>query len=386
MQIQESARPKICVVSTTPLTIHFFLKPHLRALSEFSDVFLALNPGNDPYTPDLQLPVRVVPISIKRDIAFFADIRALKQLYILFRREKPDLVWAVTPKGGLLGMLAAWIAGVKCRVFIFQGEVWASKVGPMRWILKLADKMCAYCATKLLAVSFTERLLLEQEKIVPAGSVQVLGKGSISGVDLERYKPDIETRRAIRGEYKIPSDAVVALFAGRLTKDKGIYELAEAFHRLSAVRDNIWLFIVGPDEQELSADIRDTLGNASAKCVFVGFSSHPEKFMAAADFICLPSYREGFGMVLIEAAAVGIPAIGSKIPGISDAILEGKTGLLVEPKNVNALQSALLQLIDDSDLRQQLGLAARQNVLNNFESAEVVSRYVDLFRSLLYPA
>lgn len=383
MQIQASARPKICVVSTTPLTIHFFLKSHLRALSEFSDVVLALNPGNDPYTPDLQLPVRTVPISIKRDIALFADIRALKQLYKLFRREKPDIVWAVTPKGGLLGMLAAWIAGVKCRVFIFQGEVWASKVGPMRWILKLADKVCAYCATKLLAVSFTERLLLEQEKIVPVGSVQVLGKGSISGVDLERYKPDIETRCAIRGEYKIPSDAVVVLFVGRLTKDKGIFELAEAFSRLSAVRDSVWLFIVGPDEQELSTDIEEILGDTSAKCVFAGFSSCPEKFMAAADVICLPSYREGFGMVIIEAAAVGIPAIGSKIPGISDAILEDKTGLLVEPKNINALQSALLQLIDDPDLRFQFGFAARQNVLENYKNSEVVDRYVDLFRSLL---
>lgn len=383
MQIQESARPKMCVVSTTPLTIHFFLKSHLRALATFSDIVLALNPGNDPYTPELQLPLRMFPISIKRNIDFFADIRTLKQLYRLFRREKPDLVWAVTPKGGLLGMLAAWLAGVKCRVFIFQGEVWASKVGPMRWILKLADKVCAYCATCLLAVSFTERLFLEQENVVPVGRVQVLGKGSISGVDLERYKPDSKERGVIRKEYKIPPDAVVVLFVGRLTKDKGLLELAEAFSRLSTARDNLWLLIVGPDEQELSTAIREILGEASVKCVFAGFSSHPEKYMVAADFICLPSYREGFGMVIVEAAAAGIPAVGSKIPGISDAILENKTGLLVEPQNIDALQSALLRLIDDSGLRHQLALAARQNVLENFKSSDVVGRYVDLFRSLL---
>jgi glycosyltransferase involved in cell wall biosynthesis len=347
---------------------------------------LALNPSNDPYTPELQLPVRIAPISIKREISVLADFLALWQLYILFRHEKPDLVWSVTPKGGLLGMFAAFLARVKNRVFIFQGEVWASKKGLLRWILKSADRVTAFFATDLFAVSLLERDFLEQEGVVSAKCVKVLGRGSISGVDINRYRPDSKTRTAIRSKLGIPPDGVVALFVGRLTNDKGIRELANAFRELSLLKSNVWLIIVGPDEQGLTPYLKSTLGDAVTKCHFVGFSRTPESYMAIADFLCLPSYREGFSMAVIEAAAVGIPTIGSNIPGIADTIENGKTGLLVEVRDVNSLQNAMLHLASDPSLCQQLGLAARQNVQKNFESSEVVNRYVEQFRSLLYPA
>lgn len=380
------AKSKVCVVSTTPLAIHFFLKPHLLELSKFADISLAYNPQNDNYTPPLDLPVRIVPVRIARNISLVADLITLVQLYSFFYKEKPDLVWAVTPKGGLLGMLAARLAGIKHRVFIFQGEVWASKSGILRFILRLADKLCAACATRLLAVSFLEKSFLEQEKIVSKERIVVLGKGSIGGVNVKRYKPDAEARKSVRNELDIPPDAVVALFLGRLTKDKGILELVQAYREASRLNNNVWLLIVGPDEQKLTLCIRDLLEEAATKCRILGFTAIPEQYMAAADFFCLPSYREGFSIAVIEAAAVGIPTIGSNIPGVADTIEDGKTGLLVEPKNIPELQAAILRLAEDASLRHQLGLAARQNVLNNFESTEVVGRYVDLFRSLLYPA
>ncbi len=282
-------KPKICVVSTTPLTIHFFLKPHLLALSRFADVVLAVNPLNDAYTPELPLPVRIEPISIKREISLGMDLLTLYQLYRLFRRERPDLVWAVTPKGGLLGMLASRLAGVKRRVFIFQGEVWASRTGVMRQILKLADRVCACCATTLLAVSASERSFLEQEGVVAAGKVQVLGNGSICGVDLNKFKADTTIRQMLRGQLGISDNAVVALFAGRLTRDKGIFELAGAFHNLVKAGHDLWLLIVGPDEQDVSTVLRTSLGEAASRCHLIGFSNHLERYMNAADYICLPS-------------------------------------------------------------------------------------------------
>ena len=375
--------PKVCVVSTTSLTIHFFLKPHLRGIAEFSDIVLALNPSNDPYTPELQLPVRIAPISIKREISVLADFLALWQLYMLFRHEKPDLVWSVTPKGGLLGMFASFLARVQCRVFIFQGEVWASKKGLLRWILKSADKLTAFFATDLFAVSLLERDFLEQEGVVSAKCVKVLGRGSISGVDINRYRPDSKTRTAIRSKLGIPPDDVVALFVGRLTNDKGIRELANAFRELSLLKSNVWLIVVGPDEQGVTPDLKVILGEAVVKCHFIGFCQTPESYMAAADFLCLPSYREGFSMSVIEAAAAGIPTIGSNIPGIADTIKNGKTGLLVDAQDVKSLQNAMLCLTDDFLLREQLGFAARQNVIEHFDTLDVVGRYVEYFRSLL---
>lgn len=383
IQKQKTTKPKICVVSTTRLAIHFFLKQHIKGLTAFSDVFLALNPENDVYTPDLQLPVRIVPIDIKREISIFADILALWQLYKLFCCEKPDLVWSVTPKGGLLGMLAARLAGVKRRVFVFQGEVWASRSGVMRWILKLADKTCASCATHLLAVSFLERSFLERENVVPVGRVQVLGSGSISGVDINRYKPDNEVRNAVRAELGISTDAEVALFVGRLTADKGLFELAKAFQAVALTNDNIHLVIVGPDEQKITVKIKQLVGEAVAKCHILSFTHTPERFMAAADFFCLPSYREGFSMAVIEAAGAGIPTIGSNIPGVADTIEDGKTGILVRPGSSAALQTAIQRMAEDAAFRHQLGSAARQNVLNNFKSDDVVNRYVQFFRTLL---
>jgi glycosyltransferase involved in cell wall biosynthesis len=383
MPKKAGSKPKVCVVSTTPLAIHFFLKPHLLELSRFADISLAFNPKNDSYTPALDLPTRIVPIRIARHISPVTDLTTLVQLYKFFSKEKPDLVWAVTPKGGLLGMLAARFAGIKHRVFIFQGEVWASKSGILRLVLRLTDKLCVACATRLLAVSFLEKSFLEREKIVSQEHIEVLGKGSIGGVDIKRYKPDIEVRNAVRTELGIPYNAVVALFVGRLTKDKGILELVQAYREVSRLNNNVWLLIVGPDEQKLTPCLTNLLEEATVKCRILGFAASPECYMAAADFFCLPSYREGFSVAVIEAAAVGIPTIGSHIPGIADTIEDGKTGLLVEPKNITELQAAMLRLVEDAPLRHQLGRAARQNVLENFKSSEVVGRYVDLFRSLL---
>jgi glycosyltransferase involved in cell wall biosynthesis len=375
---------KICVVCATTLTIHFFLKPHLRGLSEFSDVVLAVNPDNDPYTPELDLPVRVVPIDIRRRISPFHDIKAFFQLISLFLREKPDLVWAVAPKGGLLGMLAARLVGVKRRVFIFQGEVWSSRKGLSRWILKCADLLLGRCATDLYAVGFFEKNFLETEKVVPAGKLKVFGHGSICGVDLDRYKPDNETRAAVRAELGIPPDVVVALFVGRLTEDKGVMDLAAAFREAAEAEPDLWLIIVGPDEEGLKPAIIKRLGDAADRCRILGFTEEVERYMVAADYICLPSYREGFSITIIEAAGAGIPAIGSRIPGVMDTIQDGGTGILVEAGNTSELRDAISRLTKDAELRRHLGRAARLNVEANFSGPEVVRKYIEMFRSGLH--
>lgn len=376
-------RSRVCVVATTPLSIHFFFKPHLVGLAERADVTLVVNPDNDSYIPPLNLPIRTIPANIIRPPAPMSDLRALIQLFRIFRRERFDLVWATAPKAGLLAMVAARLARVSTRVYVFQGEVWASRKGLWRWLLKAMDRVTAHAATHLLAVSKSERQFLEGESVVPKGKVCVLGAGSISGVDLNRYRPDPDQRASMRLALGIPDEAVVALFVGRLVADKGIFDLAEAFRITAGERPNLWLLLVGPDEDNMAGQILDALGGVQSRSRMVGFSTEPEKYMMAADFICLPSHREGFGMVIIEAGAVGIPAIGSRIYGISDAIRDGETGELVEMGNALALSEAISRFADDQILRASLGEAARQHVVANFARDQVVGRYLDYLEACL---
>jgi len=375
---------KMCVVTATPLVVHFFLRPHLLALSRHFEVTLACNPKNDVYLPPLDLPIHLATVGMERKIAPLRDLVTFFELFRLFRRERFDVVVSVVPKAGLLGMVAATLAGVKHRVHIFQGEVWASRRGFMRGFLKAMDRIIAKSATDVLAVSQSELKFLEEQGVTSLGQVQVLGSGSICGVDMVRFRPDPELRRDFRKAHGIPDDALVCLFLGRLTADKGVFDLVRAFSRCGEVHSKLWLVLAGPDEDGLGPRLHSIpKGEAAGRMLVEGFTHTPERFIAAADFLCLPSYREGFGMVVIEAAAAGIPSVGSRIYGVSDAIVENETGLLVPPGDVPRLAEALSRLAEDEALRARLALAGRTRVEKEFRQEKVVAGYVDYFLGLL---
>ncbi len=182
----------------------------------------------------------------------------------------------------------------------------------------------------------------------------VLGNGSACGVDIKRFKYNSNSRHHIRTSLGIPEDAIVYLYLGRLNKDKGLQDLAHAFSELSEVLPNAHLLIVGPDEAGMKDSLKSNLANHLTNYHSVGFTNKPEDYMASADIFCLPSYREGFGSVLIEAAAVGLPAVASRIYGIIDAVVEGETGILHQPKNITEIKQALITLSVDNDLRKKM--------------------------------
>lgn len=368
-------RPKVCVLVTTPLIVHFFLRTHIQRLSESCDVTLVTNFQSDRFTPALDLPVRTVNLDIRRKVAPVADLRALFYLLVFFRREKFDLIWAVAPKGGLLGMIAARLSGIRSRLFVFQGEVWASKRGIWRWLLKSMDRITAACANHLLAVSRSEMDFLVREGVVPGRAIQVLGEGSISGVDLSRHWPNQPLRRETRATLAIPESAVLVLYLGRLGRDKGVLDLADAFARAASVSDSLWLLVVGPDEENLSEAMRERVGCYANRLVMRGFTAEPEKFLVSADIFCLPSYREGFPVSVLEAAAAGVPSIGSDIYGVTDAIVDRETGLIFKVGDSEMLSQALSVMARDAEWRYSLGSAARDRVCREFEAATVIRRY-----------
>lgn len=372
--------PRICVVASTPSIIYFFLQDHIAKLAEFADVTVIYGEDAQFRLEPSGLSVRSMRVQINRPITPWPDLKALAALWRLFRREKFDLVWAVGPKAGLIGMLAAWLARVRHRLFIFQGEVWASRTGFMRHVLRAADRTTACCATHLLAVSFTEKDFLEQEGVVRKGRLGVLGEGSISGVEIERFAAEKGTRDLMRRSMGIPQSAVVGLYLGRLNADKGIMELARAFSRVAAENPDAWLLWVGQDEGSWTEQIETCLAPVSDRIRVLGFSSRPEQYMAVADYICLPSYREGFPISVLEAAAMGLPAIGSRIYGIRDAIVDDETGLLFDVRDVTALAGVIAKYCDDHDLRIRHGMSAYYRVVRDFARNAVVERYITYIR------
>ena len=371
------------MLAATPLTIHFFLKPHLLALAKQYQVTLMLNLKNDNYLPNLDLPIEIIDIPIARKIAPFADFLTLYHLNKLFRTEQYDLLITVVPKAGLLGMLAgAWV-GIPSRLHIFQGEVWANRRGIGRWLLKTCDQITAFFSTHRLAVSDSEKQFLAQEKVVNINKIEVLGKGSIGGVDLDRFAPNPSKRIKVRKDLNIPQDATLMVFMGRLVSDKGIFELIEAFLEVARQDQTIYLLLVGPDEEGELTNINHQLGDLQQRVRRVTYTSEPEKYLASADFLCLPSHREGFGVVIIEAAAMGLPSIGSKIYGISDAILDQDTGILFECQNISQLVDAIRSLSSNKDLRNSMGERAKLNVEKNFGSHLVVGNYIRYIDQLL---
>lgn len=363
------------------MTARAFLSGHISALGERYAIDLAVDAADGAGLGDIPARASIVPLPIRREVAPLADLMALSRLFLLFRRERYAVVSSVTPKAGMLAMLAAALAGVPLRTHIFTGQVWATRKGWKRRLLKAADRLIARLATHVLADSPSQRDFMVAEGIVAAQKIRVLGDGSICGVDGERFRPDPDRRAEVRRKQGIPGEAMVFLFLGRLNRDKGVLDLAEAFAGLG--NPDAWLLVVGPDEAGMRSEMEGRLGPARLRCRFVGFSDRPEDFMAAADVFCLPSYREGFGMVVIEAAAAGIPAVASRIYGVTDAVQEGVTGLLHRPGDVADITRAMRDLADDPARRAALGAAARARALRLFSSEAVTAAWVGFYGELL---
>lgn len=372
---------KICFVVSSPLTARAFLSGHIAALSSRFKIDLAANTDDSVILGDIPAYARIVPVPIQRQIVLLADLLALIRLYSLCRQERYAAITSVTPKAGMLALLSATMARVPLRVHIFTGQVWATRTGWKRLLLKTADRLMAWLATHVLADSPSQRDFMVAEGIAAAEKIQVLGEGSICGVDGERFRPDPDQCVEIRRTQGIPEEAIVFLFLGRLNRDKGVLDLADAFAALG--NPSAWLLVVGPDEAGLRRDMEFRLGAALKRTRFVGYTERPEAFMAAADVFCMPSYREGFGMVIIEAAAAGIPTVASRIYGITDAVDEGCTGLLHPPGDVAGIAEEMTTMANDPARRLVMGHAARERALRLFSRRAITDAWMRFYDQAL---
>lgn len=375
---------RICLVATVPMPLTVFMGPHIRALGQHYDITIVTNGGADfdsmsSLSPLLGEGVSYLNLQIAREISVFADLLALIGLWRLFRREKFHVVHSITPKAGLLTMIAGLLAGVPVRIHWFTGQVWATRKGSGRWLLKALDRLLVACSTNLLADSPSQSKFLIQEGVIRSVQVTVLGQGSVCGVDTNRFQPNPVSRSKIREKLGIINTAVVALYLGRLKSDKGIPELASAFFLAAQQRADLHLLLAGPDEEGMQALVAHNLSTVADRIHFVGLTKEPETFMAAADFFVLPSHREGFGASVIEAAACGIPTIGSRIYGLTDAIIDGETGLLVPVGDIAGFADAMIKLAMDRDFRLTLGEQALARVKRDFRQEALTDALLNYY-------
>lgn len=377
------SKKRICWVVASPLTIRFFLMGHIEMLAKKYDLTVITYVDDPEFLVALGVSVRVISVAMERKVSVWRDLIALTQLGFMFLRERYDLVHSLSPKSGLLAMVAAWVARVPVRIHTFQGEVWVTRTGFWRSFLKFLDKVVAKCATHLLVVSHSEAIFLAEQKVTQIDQLKILGHGSICGVDLERFKPDSIERSNKRSSLGIGEDDLVLLYVGRLNTDKGLLLLAQAFSQLTDIYPRLHLLLVGPDEENMRKKIMTCNAQKHQNMHFVDYTPAPEGYMAACDILCLPSYREGFGLVLIEAAATGVATVGSNIYGISDAMVDHETGLLFKVGSVDDLVDKLKKLIANPQLRKNLGQNGLLRARRDFSKESVLSATLNFYEDVL---
>jgi glycosyltransferase involved in cell wall biosynthesis len=316
------------------------------------------------------------------------DLVAVTKLWRLCRRERFDILHSTTPKAGLISAVAAFLAGVPVRLHTFTGQPWVDLHGPIRWFARLSDRIIGWLSTRCYADSATQRDFLVQEGLVSARKIDVIGTGSLAGVNLARFDParwSREDRLCVREQLGIPASARVLLFIGRIARDKGVAELLQAFAKLVQDNYDVDLIVVGPLDEECGGKGYLTAAQLRAyrRVHYVGYSGEPERFLAIADALCLPSYREGFGTVVIEAAAMAVPTVGTRINGLIDAVVDGVTGVLVPVRDVDSLFVTLARLLEQPERMAEMGNQARARCQMEFDANVVNQKLVEEYARLL---
>jgi glycosyltransferase involved in cell wall biosynthesis len=368
------------------MTITSFIVPHIRVLMGSFDIRVMANTSDANLLSKYDIDIPMEKLPLLRTISPFSDAKVFFLLLAAIKRSRLSAVHTITPKSGLIGMATAYLARVPIRVHSFTGQVWVTRRGFFRLILKLADKCIAALATDILVDSPSQRDFLISEGILNPSRSWVLGAGSICGVDTNRFCPSSAIRSTVRHELSTSEDTIVCLFLGRLVPDKGILDLARAFACISHRHSNTELWIVGPDEAGLFEQVQDICAKLSGQVKRLGSTSRPERYMQAADLFCLPSYREGFGSAVIEAAACCLPALASRIYGLTDAIVEGKTGWMHEAGNVIDLASVLDEVLSNPYELLVRGIAARRYAVEHFDEIRITSAMATFYETRLHEA
>lgn len=367
---------KICFVTTIYLTYKMFLKQFSSYLYETGEYDISLICNDEPeIAEDIPKFVHYFPVKMERGVSISA-VSAMREIKKVVRQNKFDIVQYSTPNAAFYTSIAAKKARIPVRLYCQWGIRYMGFDGWKRVLFKFLEKKTCDNSTFIEAESHNIRNFSLEEKLYTSERSCVIWNGSASGVDLTKF--DIHKRdwwrEEVRKERRISSDDVVFAFAGRLTADKGINELLAAFLNIAQKNNNAKLMIMGgmDNSASLNTDLMEK-AKRTGQVIFTGSVNDIERYYAAADVFVAPSYREGFGLVVVEAEAMGLPAIVSNVPGQIDAIVPNKTGISCEVKDVATLETAMNKMLDDLEYRMKLGQAAAEFAETDFEQRKLFS-------------
>jgi len=382
----ETKRP-LLVLGVTSATSSDFFRGQPRYLERAGfDVLVLSSPGKQLDSLARE-GVATAAVPMRREISLAHDCVSLLRLWRLLKELRPAIVEFGTPKAGLLGTVAAWLAHVPCRIYTIHGLRLETTRGPKRSLLMCTERLSGFLATRVLCVSESLRERVVELGIARRAKTIVLGNGSRIGVDVERFSPqfrgsaELETLRHRLG---LPLGAPVIGFVGRFVKDKGIRELVKAFQQLRATYPHLRLLLVGDFEQgdPVEPEIRRFIESSPAM-IRPGFVPDTAPYYGLMDVLALPTYREGFPGVLLEAQASGVPVVTTTATGAVDSVVDGETGFLVPVGDSSALAGAIAKLLEDPQLRLRMGRAGRARMERDFRQEAIWSAQVKMYRRLL---
>lgn len=382
--MKASAKPKLIRTSTIAMSLDFLLKGQLAFLNKEYDV-VAVS-GQDKHLEKVgqREEVRTVAVTIQRNISPLQDLLSLWNLFWLFKKEKPQMAHSITPKAGLLTMIAAKYAGVPVRVHTFTGLIFPTKTGFLQKVLIFMDKVLCYHATHIYPEGQGVKNDLIRYNITDK-PLKVIANGNVNGIDTHFFSKEqvsLHEQEALKRVLGINESDFVFLFVGRLVGDKGINELVSTFSNIK--HQTLKLLLVGPLETELDPLLIKTLEEIenNKNIISVGFQSDIRPYLAISHCLVFPSYREGFPNVVLQAGAMGLPSIVTNINGSNEIIINGQNGVIVPVKNTNALQEAMLKMMCDLDFYSELQSNARALIVSRYEQKVVWEALLEEYKNI----
>ena len=367
---------KLFLITTVPISLIFF-KDQIAQLNKDFDVTLISSPGKElEATAELE-GVKYQPLTMKRDISIKNDIISLLKFLYLFAREQPNVIHCNTPKASLLGLLAGFITRIPVRIYYIHGLRYEGASGRKRKLLIVLEKLSCICATHIIAVSYGIKQKVKNE--LTDKKISVIHHGSANGMPVEEFLTENYDDSAIRESYDITKQDFVFGFVGRLVADKGINELVHAFNMLE--QKNIKLILVGMYEQELDPLSQETQNiiKTNPNIIEVGFQKDVKKFLTIMDLFVSPSYREGFGLSVLEANLMKVPVLVTSITGYSEIVQEGKNGFFVDPKDTLTLFNKMKKISQSRDSLLAMKQQCYDEVATKYNHKEVLEKALDYY-------
>lgn len=380
-------KQKLVRITTIPLSLEKLLEGQLAYMQNTYEVIAVAAEKERLEAYGTLEGVRIKHINLTRKITPFKDAKAVYVLYRFLQKEKPTIVHTHTPKAGIVGMLASYFAGVPNRLHTVAGLPLMEATGLKRILLNFVEKLTYRCATKVYPNSKGLKDFIVTEKFTKPSKLKIIGKGSSNGIDTSYFSPTHFSDTQIlqkKKELGISKSDFVFVFVGRIVKDKGINELIEAFVSLHATRPNITLVLVGSFEDDLdpvSTATRNQIETHS-KIKTVGFQQDVRLFFALSDALVFPSYREGFPNVVLQAGAMGLPAIVSNINGCNEIVEDQVNGLMVPKKDAIALREAMRELSSNDILLNELKEVSRVIITQRYERKKIWQLLLEEYTSL----